>query len=105
MVKIPEEIADKIKRFIDLLEKSQIHIEQAILFGSYANGTQNKWSDIDLALVSSNFEGNRYYDLDKLTDAQFMVDTDISPLPYRPEDFTNDDLFVREINKSGIRIV
>jgi predicted nucleotidyltransferase len=105
MAQIPEEINNKILRFIEYLEHTGIHIDKAILFGSYAKGSQNKWSDIDLALVSKKFEGNRYYDLDKLTDACFAIDTDISPLPYRPEDFTNDDLFVREILKNGIRIV
>ncbi|MBM2816410.1 MAG: Nucleotidyltransferase protein [Ignavibacteria bacterium] len=51
------------------------------------------------------FEGDRYYDLDKLADARIAIDTDISPLPYRPEDFTVEDLFVKEIIKTGIRIV
>jgi predicted nucleotidyltransferase len=105
MAQIPEEIKAKIQRFIEYCEVSGIHIQQAILFGSYARGTQNKWSDIDLALVSDKFEGIRYNDLDKLVDACFAVDTDISPLPYRPEDFTINDLFVKEILKNGIRII
>ena len=104
MAQIPEEIIQKIHRFIDYLENTGIHIDTAILFGSYAKGQQNKWSDIDLALVSKMFEGNRYYDLDKLTDACFAIDTNISPLPYKPEDFSDKDLFVREILKNGIRI-
>lgn len=105
MAQIPEDINIKIQRFIDFLENIGIHIETAILFGSYAKGLYNKWSDIDLALVSNMFEGNRYNDLDKLTEACFAIDTNISPLPYRPEDFNTDDLFVREILKSGIRII
>jgi predicted nucleotidyltransferase len=104
MVEIPEEISQKINRFIDYLENTGIHIETAILFGSYAKGEQNKWSDIDLALVSKMFEGNRYYDLDKLTDACFAIDTNISPLPYTPDDFNSNDLFVKEILKNGIRV-
>ena len=105
MAQIPEEINNKIMRFIEFLENTRIHIETAILFGSYAKGSGNEWSDIDLALVSRMFEGNRYYDLDKLADACFAIDTNISPLPYTPDDFTNDDLFVREILKNGIRVI
>jgi uncharacterized protein len=105
MAQISEEVKNKIQCFIDYLEVSGIHIDTAVLFGSYAKGTQNKWSDIDLALVSKMFEGNRYYDLEKLTDACFAIDTNISPLPYRPEDFNSDDLFVKEILKNGIRII
>jgi hypothetical protein len=33
------------------------------------------------------------------------IDTSISPLPYRPEDFDESDFFVKEIIKTGIRIV
>lgn len=105
VAQVPEEIIDKIQKFIDFLEKTGIHIEKAILFGSYAKGVYNKWSDIDLALISNVFEGNRYNDLDKLTDACFAIDTNISALPYRPEDFVTDDLFVKEILNYGIRIV
>ncbi|MBM2814910.1 MAG: nucleotidyltransferase [Ignavibacteria bacterium] len=105
MAKIPNKIEKKIKQFIGLLEKNNIRINQAILYGSYAKGSANKWSDIDLALISENFEGDRYNDITKLRDFIFSVDTDISPLPYRPEDFTVDDLFVKEIIKTGIRIV
>jgi predicted nucleotidyltransferase len=105
MAKVPEEIIVKIQQFIDLVEKSGIHLDKAILFGSYAKGLLNIWSNIDLALVSKNFEGNRYYDLDKLVDACFAIDTNIAPLPYKTEDFTTDDLFVKEILKYGIQII
>jgi len=33
------------------------------------------------------------------------VDYSISPLPYRPEDFDESDLFVKEIIKTGIQII
>ena len=105
MAQVSDEIISKLRKFINYIENSHIHVEQAILFGSYAKGTNNKWSNIDIALVSKDFEGNRYYDLDKLTDACFAIDTDISPLPFRPEDFTTDDLFVREILKDGISLM
>jgi predicted nucleotidyltransferase len=105
VAQIPEEINTKIHRFLDYLKQIGIHIDNAILFGSYAKGLQNKWSDIDLALVSKMFEGNRYNDLDKLTYACFAIDTNISPLPYNSEDFNPEDLFVKEIFKTGIRII
>jgi predicted nucleotidyltransferase len=105
MAKISEEVINKLKQFIDYIENKGIHIDSAILFGSYAKGSNTKWSDIDVALVSEMFEGNRYKDLDKLTEACLKIDSDISPLPYRPEDFVDDDLFVKEIKRTGIRIV
>ena len=104
MAEIPDNIIQIIKRFIDYLEKADMHIQQAILYGSYANGRYNEYSDIDLALVSDKFSGSRFYDLDKLRDARFAVSTDIAPMPYRPEDFIPDNLFVKEILKTGINI-
>ena len=62
MDKIPIDILNKIIQFLNILEKNNIHINKAILFGSYAKGTFNEWSDIDIALVSDNFQGNRFLD-------------------------------------------
>jgi predicted nucleotidyltransferase len=105
MYQVPNKITKSINDYIDFLEKSNIHIMEAILFGSYAKGNSNEFSDIDLALVSDNFTGTRFFDLDTLRDAKFAINTDISPLPYRPEDFTLDNLFVKEILEYGIRII
>jgi len=104
MAKIPDEIKEIIQKFIDEASKNNIHISKAILFGSYANGTQNEWSDIDFAVVSDDFTGTRFYDWDLLKKAKFAVSYDLSPIPYKTEDFTPDNLFVKEILKTGIRI-
>jgi uncharacterized protein len=105
MVEVPTEIKEKLYLFINKLDKSNFKISKAYLFGSYAKGTFNEWSDIDIALVSENFEGNRFVDKQKIRKIKASIDYDISPLPYRPEDFTEDDLFVKEIIETGIRIV
>lgn len=84
--KIPIEIKSIIEEFCNLFENRDIDIETAILFGSYVRGKRDKWSDIDLAEVSSKLAVNRYYDIDKHTDACFTIDTNLSPLPYKHED-------------------
>jgi len=89
----------------DLLEKNNIRIQRAFLFGSYADGKADIWSDIDLALISDKFDGERYLDLLSLTDFILMAGYGISPLPFRSEDFDN-SLFARdEIIKKGISIL
>ena len=105
MYQVPNSVTKSINEFIKYLKNTNIHIKEAILFGSYAKGTSNEFSDVDLALVSENFSGSRFFDLDTLREAKFAVNTDISPLPYRPEEFTDDNLFVKEILKYGIRII
>lgn len=105
MAQIPVEIINSIKDFIAEAEKNNIHIQQAILYGSYAKGTNHKWSDIDLAVVSDDFIGNLFYDYDLFLDAIVKVNNKIEPYPYRPEDFTSENPFVKEILKEGIRII
>ncbi len=86
MAQVSPQILARINNFIEYVEQSGIPIEKAILFGSYANGSANKWRDIDLAIVSSKFEGNRYYDLDKLVDARLKVDSDSHKINYLAND-------------------
>ena len=105
MAKILDNILEKIKKYISDLEDNKIHIESAFLFGSYAKGNYSEWSDIDIALVSNSFEGIRFNDIEKIRKCKINIDYGISPIPYRLEDFTEEDLFVKEIKETGIRIV
>jgi predicted nucleotidyltransferase len=105
MAEINKEVIKKINKFIDLLEKHNFKINQAILYGSYAKGTEDRWSDIDLAIVSDDFIGDRYSDISSLKEFIFSIDTDISPLTFRNDEFDPDNLFVKEIIRTGLRII
>ena len=63
------------------------------------------WSDIDIALVSDVFEGIRIKDRSKIRKITLAISTYLSPLPFRPEEFTPEYPFVREIIEHGIIIV
>jgi predicted nucleotidyltransferase len=95
MAEIPDSVRNKIELFINELEKNNINIKQAILFGSYASGTADEWSDIDLALVSDNFSGDRFDDREMIRDYKSVAGWDISPYPYTSEGFKN-SFFVRD---------
>jgi predicted nucleotidyltransferase len=105
MDQIPGKVKRIIDRYIKALEKQGIRLRQVIVFGSYASGRYDEWSDIDIALVSEAFEGVRMNDRNKIRRITLNISSDLEPLPYRPEDFTADDPFVREILETGIRIV
>ena len=105
MDKIPFSIIDKIKLFVKELEKEKLQIEKVFLFGSYAKNTANEWSDIDLAVVSDDFTGDRMVDYDRFVNAILSIDRSIEPIPYRTENFTIDNPFVSEIIRTGFRIV
>jgi len=105
MVKIPNQIRDVIEKYIRALEENHVHILRAVLFGSYAGGRANEWSDIDIALVSEFFNGDRFDDRGKIRKITLSVSSDLSPLPFRPEDFMPDNPFAKEIMDKGIRII
>jgi len=105
VAQIPVKVRNTIDKYLASLKENNIPIKQAILFGSYARGTYHEWSDIDLALVSDIFEGNRIDDRSKIRRITLRVSSDIEVLPYRPEDFNSADPFVKEIIETGVRIV
>ncbi|MCD5411241.1 nucleotidyltransferase domain-containing protein [Thermodesulfovibrionales bacterium] len=104
MAEIPNKVKNIIDQFLKELAKNNIGIEQAILFGSYAQGTFNDWSDIDLAIVSKAFEGERFKDRDKIRRIKLKVSCDLEPIPYKPEEFNIDNPFVKRILETGIKI-
>ena len=78
MDKISDNIKDKIFKFIELLEKNNIHIQKAILYGSYATGNFNEYSDIDLAIVSENFTDDIWEDKKTLRKFKAEISWDLS---------------------------
>ncbi|MBI5204002.1 MAG: nucleotidyltransferase domain-containing protein [Nitrospirae bacterium] len=56
MVKTGQEIEGIIKQYTAKLIELGIRVERVILFGSYANGHPREDSDIDLIVVSKDFE-------------------------------------------------
>lgn len=94
-----------IKHYIKALERDNIPVRRAILFGSRASRRHDRWSDIDIAIVSEVFEGDRIKDRDRIRKITLAVSSDISPLPFRPEDFTIENPLVKEILKTGVMIV
>ena len=104
MAHVPNHIVAIVERYLAAVEQHGIHLQQAILFGSYANGRYSEWSDIDVALVSDDFQGIRFYDREKLSQPTLQVDARIDPVPYQTKDFTTENFFVQEILKTGVRI-
>ena len=105
MAQVPDRIIKILKRYVAELEKNNIHLKAAILFGSYATGNYRELSDIDIALVSDDFEGVRFFDKEKIKKPTLAIDHRIEPLPFRTEDFSEDNVFVKEILKTGVRVI
>jgi predicted nucleotidyltransferase len=98
-------IIELVNKLIIEAKKININILKVFLFGSQTNGTAHNWSDIDLAVVSKDFVGDYFDDSQKIRRAKLNTSYDLEIHPFRPEDFTEDNPFVLEILKTGIRIV
>lgn len=97
-------IKEKARKFLKELEKHNYRISKSYLFGSQAKGRARPDSDIDIAVVSPDFSGNRYFDSLKIVRLRRNIDTRIEPVTYKPEDFNDDDPLAAEILKNGIEI-
>ncbi|MBF0565078.1 MAG: nucleotidyltransferase domain-containing protein [Nitrospirae bacterium] len=104
MVITTDKAIEIIEEFLTLVSSKGIKIERAVLFGSYARGMATEWSDIDLAITSSDFVGIPFHDRGMLTECKLKVDWRLQIFPYRPEEFTEESLFAKEIIETGIEI-
>lgn len=93
-----------INKFVAMIS-AEFPIKEVYLFGSYAIGNPRENSDIDIAIISDNFEGRRFWDREKLGKYIIKSSYDLEVHPYRSEDFTEDDPFVKEIIRTGQKIV
>lgn len=79
-------------------------LRAAFLFGSYARGNSREYSDIDLAIVSDKFEGSRFFDKKKINKYLLGASADLEIHPFRTDEFTEDNPFVKEILETGIKL-
>ena len=82
---VDREIIESIQKYIKKISQ-HYKIEAIILFGSYAKGTQHEYSDIDVAIISSDFK-DIFDDMAELIGMTWKIDTRIEPHPIRKEDY------------------
>ena len=99
-------IIKSLRRFKEDLKKN-IAVEKIIFFGSRANGEPNDDSDIDLIVVSKNFEGKAFRYRQIGFYENWNLDYPVDFLCYTPEEFKKlkkQVTIVREAVKRGIEI-
>jgi len=102
MVKNKAVIINKIKKYIKALEKN-ITIYKVILYGSWANGKPDEFSDIDLAIFSPDFGKHKLKELQMLSKLSWKIDESIEAIPYSSNTLLtqNPKNFVYRIIKKG----
>lgn len=74
------------------------------MFGSYAKGTEHNESDIDIAIISDDFE-DIYDCMADLMGITWDIDARIEPHPIKKKDFDEvNDYFIKEIKNTGIKV-
>lgn len=103
MVATTTEVAASISGFVRLLREG-IWVEAIVLYGSYATGRPHEWSDMDVAVISPDFEDvpmwRRQEMIAKLT---LERDRRLAPIGYPSSEYHNPGRhsFLREIVRTG----
>jgi predicted nucleotidyltransferase len=98
-----KELIDNIKKYLEKVNNIY-KIDKAFIYGSQISKTADEQSDIDIALVSSAFSGDRFKDNVNAGILTWGIDTRIEPITFRPEDFNEDNIIASEIIKNGEEI-
>jgi len=97
-------IIDIVKKYKELVNNTlSVKIDRCWLYGSFAKGTQDKYSDIDIAIEVEHIEDDLYWlILPLLWKLSYKIDNRIEPkLIVRDTDYAG---FLDEIKNTGIEI-
>jgi len=98
-----DSIKEVIRHYADIL-KNELNIRGVYIYGSYAKGTFNEDSDIDVIVVSDDFTGDLFNDRLKLMRLRRNIDTRIEPYPVMTDEFNETNPFIYEIANNIIKV-
>lgn len=103
--RLSKSIIGKIDTFAQMVKQQGISISKVILFGSYAKGRKHADSDIDVAVVSTQFGQDTVDEMMMLRKIALKVDSRIEPVPLCPEDLDDNlSTLAQEIKRYGIDV-
>lgn len=103
--KLSKSVLNQVKLFIRKIELAKISVDKIIVFGSHAKGTAHKDSDIDVCVVSTQYEDNHWDSALELTHLKDDSTIDIEVHTMSPRDLANKyDTLASEIRKYGIDV-
>ena len=96
-----------LKFFVEELKKRlKDKLVKVILFGSYAKGETNEFSDVDVLVVHSHEDPNRALKevADAALETALQFDVPLEPIAMTIHEYSQKSLFTLEVNRSGIII-
>lgn len=103
---VDESIVAIVRRYLNLLKERGVPASFAVLFGSFARGEQRPGSDVDILVISKEYDEDWQCWNRKLWELRFLVDARIEPTPVGELEFDTDDVSIRieMARREGIRI-
>jgi len=93
---------DAISRFRIALSHHGVEATRIVLYGSYARGDWREWSDIDLIVISPNFEDKEYWDrIEILSKAICDVWEPIEAVAMTPEEWEKGESMIAQLARDG----
>ena len=104
MAPIPQEVKRAIRDYVDKIQQ-QIPVRKAILFGSFAKGTYDAGSDVDLAIFSDHFETmSRVEGITYLLMNAINYGLDLEPVAFTNKEYDERLGIMDEIVRTGIEV-
>lgn len=95
-------VVEDIKRFRECLERRGVHAQRVVLFGSHATGTAHIHSDIDVVVVSTDFQGRDLWErIQLLSPAICESNTRIEAIALTPEEWDSGSSPIVEYATAG----
>jgi len=89
---VSEAITKTVQNYLRCVNQQGIPVRYGVLFGSYAKGSSNEWSDIDLLVISPQFDAPRKRkDIDLLWYVAAQTDSRIEPIAVGEKQYQEDD--------------
>ncbi len=95
-------VIDIIGRFRQGIEARGVRLEKVILYGSHATGAAASGSDIDLVVISRDFEGKGFWErIDLLSDVIYEQFVPIEAVALTPGEWDRGESVVVEFARNG----
>lgn len=97
-----KDILDILRQFKALLECHKVHVDRLILFGSWAQGTQQEGSDIDVVVISKDFSGKDYWGrISIISDVIYQLLAPIQAVAMTPQEWESKESPIYDVARYG----
>ncbi len=102
-----QSIVDKVKQYVLLLRKNGVDVAKTYLYGSFVTGKMHKDSDIDVLIVSKQFDEENDQLAGKAWRLVSQIDSRIEPFVIGLNRFMTDDIspLLHSIRNEGEEII